>query len=83
MIQIDVTADPYSVETSISDPGAGVPAELQPHLFRPFCTTKAQGTGLGLASSRAIIESHGGTIGYENLPAGGSRFWFRLPRATN
>jgi C4-dicarboxylate-specific signal transduction histidine kinase len=82
-IQIDVIADQYSVETSISDTGAGVPADLQPHLFRPFCTTKAEGTGLGLASSRAIIESHGGTIGFENLPAGGSRFWFRLPRAGN
>jgi C4-dicarboxylate-specific signal transduction histidine kinase len=81
-IWIDVSADQYSVETSISDPGAGVPAELEPHLFRPFFTTKARGTGLGLASSRAIIESHDGTIGFENLPAGGSRFWFRLPRAT-
>jgi C4-dicarboxylate-specific signal transduction histidine kinase len=83
LIRIDVAADQYSVETSISDTGTGVPAELQPHLFRPFCTTKAQGTGLGLAASRAIIESHDGTIGFENLPAGGSRFWFRLPRAAN
>jgi two-component system sensor kinase FixL len=83
LIRIDVAADQYSVETSIIDTGTGVPAELQPHLFRPFCTTKAQGTGLGLASSRAIIESHDGTIGFENLPAGGSRFWFRLPRAAN
>jgi len=48
-------------------------------LFRPFFTTKRHGTGLGLASSRAIIESHEGTIGFDNLPAGGSRFWFRLP----
>jgi signal transduction histidine kinase len=80
-IRIDVSADQYSVETSISDSGAGVPAEVQPQLFRPFFTTKAQGTGLGLASSRAIIESHDGTIGFDNLPAGGSRFWFRLPHA--
>jgi C4-dicarboxylate-specific signal transduction histidine kinase len=80
-IQIDVSADQYSVETSIRDVGTGVPAELQPHLFRPFFTTKTKGAGLGLASSRAIIESHDGTIGFENLPAGGSRFWFRLPRA--
>ena len=79
-IRIDVSADQYSVETGISDTGAGVPAEVQPHLFRPFFTTKAQGTGLGLASSRAIIEAHDGKIGFENLPTGGSRFWFRLPR---
>jgi signal transduction histidine kinase len=70
-------------EISEIDTGTGVPAELQPHLFRPFFTTKAEGTGLGLASSRAIVELHDGTIGFENLPPGGSRFWFRLPRAAN
>jgi len=80
-ILIDVSSDRYSVETGVTDSGAGVPAELQDQLFRPFFTTKAQGTGLGLASSRAIIESHEGTIGFANVPAGGSRFWFRLPVA--
>lgn len=80
-IRIDVSADRYSVETGVTDSGPGVPAELQSQLFRPFITTKPQGAGLGLASSRAIIESHEGTIGFTNLPAGGSRFWFRLPIA--
>ena len=80
-IRIDVSADRYSVETGVADSGTGVPANVQEQLFRPFFTTKPQGTGLGLASSRAIIESHEGTIGFDNLPAGGSRFWFRLPVA--
>jgi two-component system sensor kinase FixL len=80
-IRIDVSADRYSVETGVTDSGAGVPENLREQLFRPFFTTKPQGTGLGLASSRAIIESHEGTIGFDNLPAGGSRFWFRLPVA--
>jgi C4-dicarboxylate-specific signal transduction histidine kinase len=80
-IRIDVSADRYSVETGVTDSGAGVPANLREQLFRPFFTTKPQGTGLGLASSRAIIESHEGTMGFDNLPAGGSRFWFRLPVA--
>src|SRR5271165_4124620 len=80
-IRIDVSSDRYSVETGVTDSGPGVPADLQDQLFRPFFTTKPQGTGLGLASSRAIIESHDGTIGFDNLPAGGSRFWFRLPVA--
>ena len=80
-IRIDVSADRYSVETGVTDSGAGVPADVREQLFRPFFTTKPQGTGLGLASSRAIIESHEGTIGFDNLPAGGSRFWFRLPVA--
>jgi two-component system sensor kinase FixL len=81
MIRIDVSADRYNVETGISDSGPGVAAEVADALFRPFVTTKPRGTGLGLASSRAIIESHEGTIGYESLPQGGSRFWFRLPVA--
>ena len=79
VIAIDISADRYTVETGVTDSGAGVPAELKDNLFRPFFTTKPQGTGLGLASSRAIIESHEGTIGFDNLPVGGSRFWFRLP----
>lgn len=82
-IRIDVSADRYSVETGVTDSGPGVPADLEAQLFRPFFTTKPQGTGLGLASSRAIIESHEGTIGFANVPAGGSRFWFRLPLAAS
>jgi C4-dicarboxylate-specific signal transduction histidine kinase len=81
VVWIDVSSDRYTVETGVTDSGAGVPADLQDQLFRPFFTTKPQGTGLGLASSRAIIEAHDGTIGFDNLPAGGSRFWFRLPVA--
>jgi C4-dicarboxylate-specific signal transduction histidine kinase len=80
-VRIDISADRYSVETAVTDSGSGVPAELQSQLFRPFFTTKAKGTGLGLASSRAIIESHEGSIGFDNLSAGGCRFWFRLPCA--
>jgi len=82
-IRIDVSANRYSVETGVSDSGAGVPTDVREQLFKPFFTTKPQGTGLGLASSRAIIESHEGTIGFDNLPAGGSRFWFRLPVAVD
>lgn len=81
MVRIDVSTDRYTVETGVTDSGPGVPADLQDKLFRPFFTTKRQGTGLGLASSRAIVESHDGTIGFENSTAGGSRFWFRLPVA--
>jgi C4-dicarboxylate-specific signal transduction histidine kinase len=82
VICIDVRAERYFVETSVTDTGAGVPAELQRQLFHPFFTTKPAGHGLGLSSSRAIVESHGGTIGFNNLPTGGGRFWFKLPVAT-
>ena len=59
--------------------GAGIAAEVREQLFRPFFTTKPTGTGLGLASSRAIVDSHDGTIGFEAVDGGGARFWFRLP----
>jgi C4-dicarboxylate-specific signal transduction histidine kinase len=78
-VVVQVSADRYSVETSITDSGPGVPAEVTGKLFRPFFTTKSGGTGLGLAASRASIEAHDGTIGFEKASPSGSRFWFRLP----
>ena len=77
-VTIDVRADRYAVETSVIDSGPGIAEHLRDQVFRPFFTTKTKGTGLGLASCRAIIESHEGTIGYEGT-AGNCRFWFRLP----
>ena len=82
-VLIGVRADRYAVETSVTDSGAGVPAELAEKLFRPFFTTKSGGTGLGLASSRASIEAHEGSIGFEKAIPTGSRFWFRLPIVTS
>ena len=81
LVRIAMDGDRYAVQTSITDSGPGVPADIQDQLFRPFFTTKPRGTGLGLASSRAIIEAHEGTIGFEDVPSGGGRFWFRLPAA--
>jgi C4-dicarboxylate-specific signal transduction histidine kinase len=78
-VRIEVRADRYAVETSILDSGIGIAAELVDNVFQAFFTTKSGGTGLGLASSRAIIEAHEGTIGFERAIPTGSRFWFRLP----
>jgi len=82
-VRIQITGDRYGVCIAVEDHGPGVPDTARENLFRPFFTTKPSGTGLGLASSRAIIETHEGTIGFENLPAGGARFWFRLPAVTS
>jgi Signal transduction histidine kinase len=69
------------VMTTVSDRGLGISAIARDNLFRPFFTTKANGTGLGLASSRAIVEAHEGTIGCEDTAGGGATFWFHLPAA--
>jgi C4-dicarboxylate-specific signal transduction histidine kinase len=83
LVLIRLASDRYGCETSVVDSGSGIHADRQNSLFRPFYTTKARGTGLGLASSRAIIEAHQGTIGFENQAGGGCRFWFRLPVAAS
>jgi two-component system nitrogen regulation sensor histidine kinase GlnL len=56
------------LEFCIKDNGPGVPDELMPHLFDPFVTTKATGSGLGLALAAKIIGDHGGIIECESQP---------------
>src|SRR5579863_96159 len=56
------------LEFCVRDNGPGVPAEIQPHLFEPFVTTKASGSGLGLALVAKIIGDHGGTIECDSSP---------------
>jgi C4-dicarboxylate-specific signal transduction histidine kinase len=82
-IAVSTASNRYMVEISVRDSGPGVPASIQRQLFRPFFTTKHCGTGLGLSSSKAIVEAHEGTMGFENLSSGGSRFWLRLPAASS
>jgi len=63
----------------VSDNGPGIPANVLPKLFRPFFTTKAKGTGLGLAVVQKIIVQHGGQVEVRNRPAGGAEFIVTLP----
>lgn len=82
-VHVGVGGDRYSVRTAVTDQGTGVPESAREQLFRPFFTTKSRGTGLGLASSRAIVEAHEGSIGLEDADTGGARFWFSLPADTS
>jgi signal transduction histidine kinase len=65
---------------TVTDSGPGVPAELRERIFEPFFTTRPGGSGLGLAASRAIAESHGGTLELD-AEARGATFVLRLPVA--
>ena len=63
----------------VMDDGPGVPEDVQSHLFSPFFTTKARGTGLGLAVCHRIVAEHGGIIAHEPRPGRGARFVVTLP----
>jgi two-component system nitrogen regulation sensor histidine kinase GlnL len=64
---------------AVIDNGPGIPESMLGRLFTPFATSKAQGTGLGLAVSRRIVEAHGGRIEVRNRPGGGAEAAVFLP----
>jgi len=67
------------VELVIADNGPGLPESFDERWFEPYTTSKARGTGLGLAVAKKIAEEHGGTIRAENRAPGGAMFVLRLP----
>ena len=79
-------AEPDRVRVSVRDTGRGIaPADL-PRLFQPFerldaAATGIEGSGLGLALSRRLVEAMGGVIGVDSTPGSGSTFWVDLPTA--
>jgi signal transduction histidine kinase len=66
----------------VDDDGPGVPEALQPQLFEPFATGRADGTGLGLALSREVALAHGGELRHVPWPHG-TRFELELPWRTS
>jgi signal transduction histidine kinase len=64
---------------TVSDTGRGIPAEHLPNIFRPFYTTKGNGTGLGLSLARRIVEEHHGRIEVQSSTGKGTTFSVTLP----
>lgn len=67
------------VRITFTDQGCGIEEEMLPHIFDPYFTTKSEGTGLGLASSDAIVVRHGGKIVVSSRKGVGSVFSVYLP----
>jgi len=67
------------VRITVTDHGHGVSRQLGDNIFHPFVTTKRDGLGVGLAISKTIVQSYGGTLSYSDNPRGGSIFEIDLP----
>jgi len=86
IVEISAEAENGSVRVEIRDEGMGIPPSQQPQIFTKFFRGDAAasgitGTGLGLAVSRDIVESHGGRIGFTSAEGEGTTFFVELPGA--
>jgi len=78
-VTVRLGRSPGRVWIKIEDNGPGISDDVAAHIFEPFVTTKPGGMGLGLALSRELIGAHGGTIAWERMAQGGTRFVVELP----
>jgi signal transduction histidine kinase len=82
-VDVAIRDEGGGVAVEVTDDGPGIDANTRGRLFEPFFTTKPQGTGLGLAVSRALARAHGGEVeAASSSGEGGARFTFRVPRGT-
>ncbi|MCP5066049.1 MAG: hypothetical protein GY946_05725 [bacterium] len=78
---IEAAAD--AVVIGVADNGPGIPTELQERIFSPFFTTRAEGSGVGLALVQKTVASHGGSLQLESRPGHGAAFRLHLPLAVS
>ncbi|MGA2966201.1 MAG: ATP-binding protein [Terriglobales bacterium] len=85
-VSVEVGSRDGCASVVVSDTGRGIPAQNLPNIFRPFYTTKGNGTGLGLSLAHRIVEEHHGRIEVSSVVGKGSRFEvvlpFRMPSAS-
>jgi two-component system, NtrC family, sensor histidine kinase HydH len=78
-ITVQAGAETGHVCLSLIDTGQGMPPDVQARIFEPFFSTKSGGSGLGLATTRKIVEAHHGTIEVQSEVGKGTKFTIRLP----
>jgi C4-dicarboxylate-specific signal transduction histidine kinase len=72
-------AENRRVSVMVHDSGPGLGPEILKNLFKPFCTTKETGLGMGLAICRSMLETRGGTLTAGNHAEGGALFQMTVP----
>jgi signal transduction histidine kinase/DNA-binding response OmpR family regulator len=86
VVEASLAIDAGNVTFRVRDHGKGIPPEFRDRIFQRFAQADSSdvrqkgGTGLGLSISKAIVEHHGGQVGFEDAEGGGTLFWFTLPR---
>jgi hypothetical protein len=78
-ITVELESEDDSVAITVTDTGRGIAPEHLPNIFRPFYTTKGNGTGLGLSLARRIVEEHHGSIEVTSNVGAGTQFLVQLP----
>ncbi|MCI4410562.1 MAG: PAS domain-containing sensor histidine kinase [Thiotrichales bacterium] len=79
-IRISASLEQQWIKLCVQDKGPGVPLALQEKIFEPFYTSRAQGTGLGLAVTRAVAQAHHGHVSLHSVEGQGSEFCIWLPK---
>jgi signal transduction histidine kinase len=78
-LRIRIACEGGDVVLSVEDSGPGIAAEIQSRIFEVFFTTRAEGTGMGLATVKRIVEALGGSVAVRSNPGEGAIFSIRLP----
>ena len=78
-IRVDIGSRGDCATVEVTDSGKGISPQNLPNIFRPFFTTKGNGTGLGLSLARRIVEEHQGRIEVSSVVGKGSKFTVLLP----
>ena len=78
-IRVGVGTVDSACQITFTDSGPGIPADIRDKIFTPFFTTKSRGSGLGLPTTKRLVEAHGGRVAVECPPTGGTTVLVSLP----
>jgi signal transduction histidine kinase len=78
-VRVEIGSQEGCASVMVSDAGRGISPQNLPNIFRPFYTTRGDGTGLGLSLAHRIVEDHHGRIEVSSVVGSGSKFTVLLP----